>query len=67
MKAKIESLGTLLLNPCGIDISSSNFSACFLIDGKPFYNDFLQTLDGFNSFLNTFRIMGCDGCSVFTV
>lgn len=60
MKAKIESLGTLL-NPCGIDISSNDFSACFLIDGKPFYNDFPQTLDGFTSFLNTFKMMGCDG------
>lgn len=60
MKAKIESLGTLL-NPCGIDISSDTFSACFLIDNKPFYSDFPQTLDGFNSFLNTFKMFGCDG------
>jgi transposase len=60
MKAKIESLGTLL-NPCGIDISSDTFSACFLIDNKPFYSDYPQTFDGYNSFLNTFKMFNCDG------
>lgn len=59
MKAKIESLG-ISKKPCGIDISSDTFSACFLIDNKPFYNDFHQTLEGFNSFLNTFKMFGCD-------
>lgn len=60
MKAKIESLGTLS-NPCGIDISSEFISVCFLVDNKPFYNEYPQTLDGFNAFLNAFKMFGCDG------
>ena len=60
MKAKIESLGTLV-NPCGIDISSETFSVCYLVDNKPFYNEYPQTTDGYRSFLNIYVMFNCDG------
>lgn len=58
MKAKIESLVSSD-NIAGIDISKDTFDACFLVNGKPHYNKFDQTEEGFSQFLSIFSMFKC--------
>ncbi|MCK9373471.1 MAG: transposase [Sulfuricurvum sp.] len=56
MKAKIESLDKSF-NFTGIDISKDTFDVCFLIENKPHYNKYDQTLNGYESFLSVYKML----------